>query len=107
MARLTVLSAISTEKDRPAEHPISCFVTNAWHVEEDGATPRVVCTSEPDAYAWMEGIDRDAMRQGLVLDHGVLWECVEGASPRGTPEWECRMAFDAPIQEEEEDTEWM
>ena len=56
----------------------------------DDEKPTVVCTSEPEEYAWFNGIDEERMHKtdGNV-DIGAT-ECVEGASPRGIEEWECQ-----------------
>jgi hypothetical protein len=69
------------------EPPIECFVI---HDKEEKENPQVICTSEPDEYAWFNGIDRDAMRPATDKDSQLTTECVEGASPRGIPEWECK-----------------
>ena len=52
------------------------------------AKPTVVCTSEPEAYAWYNGLNANQMKPTDGNDSGAT-ECIEGASPRGTPEWEC------------------
>ena len=52
------------------------------------AKPTVVCTAEPEEYAWFNGIDEKKMRPTDGTETGAT-ECIEGASPRGTPEWEC------------------
>jgi len=52
------------------------------------AKPTVVCTSEPEAYAWFNGLNENQMKPTDGTDSGAT-ECIEGASPRGTPEWEC------------------
>ena len=52
------------------------------------AKPTVVCTSEPEAYAWYNGLNENQMKPTDGTDSGAT-ECIEGASPRGTPEWEC------------------
>eukprot|EP00977_Amphora_coffeiformis_P014169 scaffold3901_cov174-Amphora_coffeaeformis.AAC.7 len=83
------------------ENAISCFITNAFEVEQEGATPHVVCTSEPEEYAWMEGIDLVTLKPTDGIVEGAL-ECVEGASPRGTPQYECRV-----VTKQEECTAWM
>ena len=70
------------------EEAIECFIVNFFEVEEEGAAPHVVCTSQPEEYAWFNGIDRQAMKETDGILEGAL-ECVEGASPRGYPEWEC------------------
>lgn len=71
------------------EKAIQCFIVNAFQVEEEGAIPEVICTPDPDDYAWFNGLDRETM---LPADghHDDFLECVEGASPRGVPEWECK-----------------
>lgn len=73
------------------EQAIQCFIVNAFEVEEEGATPEIVCTPEPEEYAWFNGLDRNAMKVTNGETEDSL-ECVEGASPRGVPEWECRKA---------------
>ena len=70
------------------EQAIECFIVNFFEVEQQGATPHVVCTSQPDEYAWFNGIERHDMVETDGILPGAL-ECVEGASPRGFPEWEC------------------
>mmetsp|Transcript_20850 Transcript_20850/g.60696 ORF Transcript_20850/g.60696 Transcript_20850/m.60696 type:complete len:118 (-) Transcript_20850:443-796(-) len=69
------------------ENPIECYITNEEGVLIDGEKPDVICTSDPEEYAWMEGVDP----KKLVKTEGVAdtTECVEGASPKGTPEWHC------------------
>ena len=52
------------------------------------AKPTVVCTAEPEEYAWFNGIDEKKLRPTDGTETGAT-ECIEGASPRGTPEWEC------------------
>ena len=52
------------------------------------AKATVVCTAEPEEYAWFNGIDEKKMRPTDGSETGAT-ECIEGASPRGTPEWEC------------------
>lgn len=71
------------------EEAIACFIVNFFEVEEEGAEPHVVCTSQPDEYAWFNGIERHYMVETDGMLEGAL-ECVEGASPRGFPEWECK-----------------
>ena len=70
------------------EKVIQCFIVNAFEVDEEGAFPEVVCTPEPDEYAWFNGLSRESMRPADGINEGSL-ECVEGYSPRGVPEWEC------------------
>ena len=52
------------------------------------AKPTVVCTSEPKEHAWYNGLDENQMKPTDGTDSGAT-QCIEGASPRGTPEWEC------------------
>ena len=79
------------------EKAIQCFIVNAFEVEEEGAEPEVVCTPEPEDYAWFNGLERDAMKPMEESNEKFL-ECVEGASPRGVPEWECKKAEETPWQ---------
>jgi hypothetical protein len=69
--------------------PVECFLVNTEEVGTDGTKPDVVCTSEPDEYAWFNGLDRNALQPTDGTDSDTT-ECVEGASVRGTPEWECK-----------------
>lgn len=73
---------------------VECFIIEPD--EDDDSidyqdSPKVVCTSEPQEYAWMNGIDESRLKP--TDDDGDVYEekmeCVEGASPRGIPEWEC------------------
>lgn len=76
----------SNNNDDPS---IECFVIHENTPEENEKV--IICTSEPDEYAWFNGIDRDAMKPATDRDYNAsLSECVEGASPRGIPEWECK-----------------
>ena len=78
------------KKEQEEKHEaIECFIVNFFEVQEEDAVPHVVCTAHPEEYAWYNGIDRDAMKETDGILEGAL-ECVEGASPRGHPEWECR-----------------
>jgi hypothetical protein len=71
------------------EKATECFLVNDEDVVKNGATPGVICTPEPEDYAWFNGLDPEALlpTDGMSED---AFECVEGASPRGIPEWECR-----------------
>jgi hypothetical protein len=71
------------------EKAVECFLVNDEDVVENGATPGVVCTSAPDEFAWFNGLDPEALVPTDGTNEDAL-ECVEGASPRGIPEWECR-----------------
>ena len=73
------------------EKAVQCFIVNAFEVDEEGAEPEIVCTPEPDEYAWFNGLDREHMKPAQsVTASGDFLECMEGASPRGVPEWECK-----------------
>jgi hypothetical protein len=70
---------------------IQCFIVNAFEVEEEGVEPEIVCTPEPDDYAWFNGLERENMKPAnTVTASGDFLECKEGAAPRGVPEWECK-----------------
>lgn len=68
---------------------VTCFIVNDEDIILDEAKPEVVCTSEPDDYAWFEGIERKKMRETDGTESGAE-ECVETASYKGKPEWECK-----------------
>lgn len=76
------------------KEPIECYVVNDASVVIEGEAPVVVCTSEPEEYAWFNGLDPKAMRPTDGVEEGGV-ECVEGASPRGIPEWECKQKEEA------------
>ena len=80
---VVVQSAIDEEKD------VECYLVNDEDVVKNGATPAVVCTSSPDEFAWFNGLDLEALLPTDGTSENAF-ECVEGASPRGIPEWECR-----------------
>lgn len=75
---------------------VQCYLIEDDDDDQDGegagdlasSKPTVVCTSEPEEYAWFNGIDEKKMKPTDGTDTGAT-ECTEGASPRGTPEWEC------------------
>jgi hypothetical protein len=74
--------------------PMECFLVIRTEDESNNVVgpPQVICTSQPEEYAWFYGIDQ----QNLVKTDGVHAHahlCVEGESPRGVPEWECESAF--------------
>eukprot|EP00429_Kryptoperidinium_foliaceum_P041575 CAMPEP_0176120056 /NCGR_PEP_ID=MMETSP0120_2-20121206/60378_1 /TAXON_ID=160619 /ORGANISM="Kryptoperidinium foliaceum, Strain CCMP 1326" /LENGTH=128 /DNA_ID=CAMNT_0017454489 /DNA_START=99 /DNA_END=485 /DNA_ORIENTATION=+ len=79
------------------QEAIQCFIVNSFEVDEEGVEPEIVCTSDPDNYAWFNGINKDDMKPADCERDGYL-ECVEGASPRGIPEWECKKKND--VEEE-------
>jgi hypothetical protein len=68
---------------------VECFIVNDEEVYTEGVPPEVVCTSEPDGYAWFNGLEREKLKPTDGISEEAL-ECVEGASPRGVAEWECR-----------------
>jgi hypothetical protein len=80
--------ALAAEPEGEAS-AIECFIVNNELVQTEGDAPEVVCTSEPDEYAWFNGIDPEALKPTEGTEEGGT-ECVEGASPRGIPEWECK-----------------
>mmetsp|Transcript_11990 Transcript_11990/g.19890 ORF Transcript_11990/g.19890 Transcript_11990/m.19890 type:complete len:122 (+) Transcript_11990:47-412(+) len=86
---LSSMQRLATEESVNEDDPIECFVVNDQLVATEGEAPVVVCTSEPDEYAWFNGLDPKAMRPTDGMEEGAV-ECVEGASPRGIPEWECK-----------------
>jgi hypothetical protein len=77
------------------DKPILCYLIQPTTTSTDdnaSGIPQIVCTSNPEEYAWFYGIDKEQ----LILTHGIhdaALQCVEGASPRGVPEWECESAF--------------
>jgi hypothetical protein len=74
---------------------VECYLVMDDEVKEEGSTPGVVCTPEPEDFAWFNGLDpEDLVPTDGIVDGAV--ECVEGASPRGVPEWEC-LSIDSPV----------
>lgn len=80
------------------EDPIECYLILEEDEEEHGfpreKVPKgekdlVVCTSSPEEYAWFNGIEEKNMIP-IENEDSMALECVEGASPRGIPEWECK-----------------
>jgi hypothetical protein len=71
--------------------PTECFIVNQEAVLLEGELPEVVCTNAPEEYAWFNGIDKKALIPTDTTSEENL-ECVEKASPRGLPEWECHPA---------------
>ncbi|KAL7433807.1 hypothetical protein ACHAXM_003746 [Skeletonema potamos] len=67
---------------------VTCFIVNDEEIITEGEKPHVVCTSEPDDYAWFNGIDPKNMRETDGVVEGAE-NCVQGESFRGKPEWEC------------------
>ena len=68
---------------------IECYLVTDEAVLGEGVPPKVVCTSEPEDYAWFNGIDPAKLLKTDTVSE-LATECVEGASPRGIPEWECK-----------------
>ncbi len=71
------------------EDDVTCYVTNDEEIVTEGEKPNVVCTSEPDEYAWFNGVDPKAMRKTDGTEEGTE-ECIEVESYMGKPEWECK-----------------
>jgi hypothetical protein len=84
------------------DKPILCYListsttttttNNDDEQQQQPMIPQIVCTSNPEEYAWYYGIDEEQM---VLTDciHDAALQCVEGESPRGVPEWECESAF--------------
>mmetsp|Transcript_20613 Transcript_20613/g.37248 ORF Transcript_20613/g.37248 Transcript_20613/m.37248 type:complete len:124 (+) Transcript_20613:178-549(+) len=85
MLRSSAESVVDTSEDTD---DVTCFVVNDEEIITEGEKPHVVCTSEPDDYAWFNGVDPKAMREADGEETGAE-ECVEGESFMGKPEWEC------------------
>ena len=68
--------------------PIECFLVNQEAVIVEGEKPRVICTTDRDETAWMEGINQEDMIKTAGVGN-VNGQCVEGHSVSGKPEWEC------------------
>eukprot|EP00584_Thalassiosira_punctigera_P004057 CAMPEP_0172526624 /NCGR_PEP_ID=MMETSP1067-20121228/1485_1 /TAXON_ID=265564 ORGANISM="Thalassiosira punctigera, Strain Tpunct2005C2" /NCGR_SAMPLE_ID=MMETSP1067 /ASSEMBLY_ACC=CAM_ASM_000444 /LENGTH=129 /DNA_ID=CAMNT_0013310163 /DNA_START=9 /DNA_END=398 /DNA_ORIENTATION=- len=71
-----------------ADDDVTCYVVNDEEIVTEGEKPHVVCTSEPDDYAWFNGVDPKNMREARGEEEDAEL-CVEGESFRGKPEWEC------------------
>uniref|UniRef100_A0A7S2EB08 Ig-like domain-containing protein n=1 Tax=Trieres chinensis TaxID=1514140 RepID=A0A7S2EB08_TRICV len=82
------VAASTEDASDDSESPVECYVVNDELVQTEGENPQVVCTSEPDEYAWFNGLEPNQMKPTDGTESGAT-ECVEGASPRGTPEWNC------------------
>jgi len=67
---------------------VTCFIVNDEEIITEGEKPHVVCTSEPDDYAWFNGVDPENMRETDGVIEGAE-NCVQGESFKGKPEWEC------------------
>ena len=89
LPRLKFETGLAASVDK--EKAIQCFIVNAFEVDEEGAEPEIVCTPEPDEYAWFNGLEREHMKPAAsAAASDEYLECMEGASPRGVPEWECK-----------------
>eukprot|EP00980_Cylindrotheca_fusiformis_P021947 scaffold8800_cov107-Cylindrotheca_fusiformis.AAC.3 len=91
-------SAISVSSSRDIQQQekkdIQCYIVNFHNLQEEGnEKPEVVCTSEPEEYAWFHGLDMEDLKAVTedIIDDDAFEECVEGFSPRGIPEWECKV----------------
>lgn len=86
-----VASAETTTQEEEESHNVECFVVGQGDlVGPDGEKPEVVCTSHPEEYAWLNGIDPQAMTPTDGMEEGSL-ECVEGHPTRGgVDEYECK-----------------
>jgi hypothetical protein len=73
------------------DKPVQCFLIQTDD-NSNTVIPQIVCTSNPEEYAWYHGIDEEQMvpTDGM---HDKALQCVEHESPRGVPEWECESAF--------------
>ena len=68
---------------------VTCYVTNDEEIVTEGEKPNVVCTSEPEEYAWFNGVDPKAMRKTDGTQEGTD-SCIEVESYMGKPVWECK-----------------
>jgi hypothetical protein len=98
--RITTTTASSLEYSvHDEDKPIQCFLLQVDADHDDASPspspspPEVICTSNPDEYAWFNGIQREDMIPATdgIYDEAV--QCVQGESPRGVPEWECLSAY--------------
>lgn len=78
----------ASSSEDPDTDDVTCFVVNDEEIVTEGEKPHVVCTAEPDDYAWFNGVDPKAMREARGEENDAE-ECVAGESFRGEPEWEC------------------
>jgi len=94
------------EQEQNNNDTIQCYIVNYDAFENEGAAPEVMCTANPEEFAWYHGLDVDEMvnTNDMPSIHLDFSECVEGASHRGTPEWECQQAL--PEEEKDEDDKW-
>ena len=98
-ARNTALKVSNDDK------AMECYFVYNDDDDDVDATPEVICTTEPEEYAWFNGIDEKNMKptNGAIVEGAV--ECVEGASPRGIPEWECQATSEV-LKEQPEEQAW-
>ena len=89
---------------------IQCYLVNYDAVQQEGATPEVYCTSNKEEFAWFHGLDVNDLVPTEILPSLALdfFECAEGASHRGNPEWECKMKEPKQPNKEDQDeeTDW-
>jgi len=81
-------AAVAAAVEEDADDDVTCYVVNDEEIVTEGEKPHVVCTSEPDDYAWFNGVDPKNMREARGEEEDAEL-CVEGESFRGKPEWEC------------------
>jgi hypothetical protein len=89
----TTTFMLSMDEKGAIDQPVECYLLvtddNDDMVVTENESFRIVCTSEPDEYAWFNGLSPQHMQKTDDIFVGKM-QCVEGASPRGTPEWECQ-----------------
>ena len=98
-ARAEVAAAVQQQQQQhqqqQQENSIECFVVDSCgdyllDGEDGEEKPEVICTSHPEEYAWLNGIDPRAMKPTDGMEEGSL-ECVEGHPTRGgVDEYECK-----------------
>jgi hypothetical protein len=85
-----VVSATFTAKTLPPlsysvhdeDKPILCFLIQAeTRCQDELSIPQIVCTSNPEEYAWFHSIDQDRM---VLTDgiHNQAIQCIEGEGTR-------------------------
>jgi len=97
---------IANSREDEGEADIQCFIVNYGQVESEGATPEVHCTSNVEEFTWFHGYDLDDLVNVKDLPSLSLTECVDGASPRGLPEWECEVQEGVDIVNEDDWDGW-
>ena len=85
----TTSNSKSGENDNVVAPTMECFLVTDQAIVGDNDPPMVVCTTNPEEYAWYHGIDPTRLQKTTTTPLTAM-ECVEGASPRGIPEWECK-----------------